>query len=216
MKVYKEIKKINWDFSLLCKDELNITKLSLEFIPIIKKSKDYFTQMLKKKNKIINNKKSSNLENLNCKIKTKEKIILTMTSWKKRIKYCHKTIEILLTNSLPPYKLILNLAKEEFPKKNLELPENLLNLLKYDNFEIFWVEENNNVFKKLIPTINRFKEDLIITVDDDIIYPNNMIKIVIMRFRKYDGKFPMSFGGRYTDWKFFKKKKTKNFNFFKK
>ena len=47
-----------------------------------------------------------------------------------RIKYCHKTIEILLTNSLPPYKLILNLAKEEFPKKNVELPENLLNLLR--------------------------------------------------------------------------------------
>ena len=60
-----------------------------------------------------------------------------MTSWKNRIKYCYKTIEILLTNSLPPYKLILNLAKEEFPKKNLELPKNVLNLLKYDNFEFF-------------------------------------------------------------------------------
>ncbi len=200
--------KINWDFSILCKDELNIMNLSLEFIPTIKKSKDYFTQMLKKKKKIINNKKSSNhLENLNCKIKTKEKIILTMKSWKKRINYCHKSIEILLTNSLPPYKLILNLAKEEFQKKNLELPKNLLNLLKYDNFEIFWVEENNNVFKKLIPTINRFKEDLIITVDDDVIYPNDMIEKVITLFRKYGSKFPISFGGRETDWKFIKKKK---------
>ena len=209
--INKKIKgniKINWGFSILCKDELNLTNLSLEFIPTISKSKDYFIQMLKKKNKIINNKKSSiNLENLNCKIKTKEKIILTMTSWKKRIKYCHKTIEILLTNSLPPYKLILNLAKEEFPQKNLELPQNLLNLLKYDNFEIFWVEENNNVFKKLIPTINRFKEDLIITVDDDVIYPNNMIEKVIMLYRKYGSKSPMSFGGRYSDWKFLKKKK---------
>ena len=202
--------KINWDFSILCKNELNITNLSLDFIPKIKKSKDYFTQLLKNKNKIINKSKSSNdLENLNCKIKTKEKIILTMTSWKKRIKYCHKTIEILLTNSLPPYKLILNLAKEEFPKKNLELPENLLNLLKYDNFEIFWVEENNNVFKKLIPTINRFKEDLIITVDDDVIYPNDMIENVIMLFRKYDSKLPMSFGGSTTDWTFIKKKRKK-------
>ena len=104
---------------------------------------------MKRKNKQIS---SNNLE-----IKTKEKIILTMTSWKKRINYCHKTIEILLTNSLSPYKLILYLAKEEFPRKNFELPQNLLKSLKYDNFEIFWVKENNNVFKKLIQTINSFK-----------------------------------------------------------
>jgi hypothetical protein len=48
--------KVNWDFSILCKNELNIKNLSLEFIPTIKKSKDYFTQILKNKNKIINNK----------------------------------------------------------------------------------------------------------------------------------------------------------------
>ena len=130
-----------------------------------------------------------------------------MTSWKKRINHCHKTIEILLTNSLPPYKLILNLATEEFPRKNFELPQNLLKLLKYDNFEIFWVKENNNVFKKLIPTINRFKEDLIITVDDDVIHPNDMIEYIITLYRKYASKSPMSFGGRHSDWKFIKKKK---------
>ena len=65
---------------------------------------------MKRKNKQIS---SNNLE-----IKTKEKIILTMTSWKKRINHCHKTIEILLTNSLPSYKLILNLETEVFPSKN--------------------------------------------------------------------------------------------------
>ena len=59
----------------------------------------------------------------------------------------------------------------------------------------------------MIPTINRFKEDLIITVDDDVIYPNNMIEKVIMLYRKYGSKLPMSFRGRLSDWKFLKKKK---------
>ena len=47
-------------------------------------------------------------------------------------------------------------------------------ILKY-----FGLKKNNNVFKKLIPTINRFKEDLIITVDDDVFYPNDMIENII-------------------------------------
>ncbi len=129
-----------------------------------------------------------------------------MTSWKKRILNSIRTIELLLTNSLPPYKLILNLAEEEFPNKNKDLPTSLLSLLKYPNFEIFWVKENNNVFKKLIPTINRYKKDLIITVDDDVIYPNNLIEKVIFQYKKYGSNNPMSFGGKKSDWKFIKKK----------
>ena len=63
------------------------------------------------------------------------------------------------------------MATDEFPKKKLKLHENLLNLLRNINFEIYLDKENTNVFKKLMPSLNRFKEDLIITVDDDILYP---------------------------------------------
>ena len=37
-------------------------------------------------------------------------------------------------------------------------------------------KDYNYVFKKLIPTINRFKEKIVIIVDDDVIYPNDMIE----------------------------------------
>ena len=177
---------IYWDFIISCNNEINIKNLSIKFIPKKIISKDYFSQFLKNKHNKIKNKQSSNIfgKELNCKIKSKVRIILTMTSWKERILDCYKSIEILLTNSLPPNKLILNLAEEEFPNKNLDLPYNLLSLLRYKNFEIFWVKENNNVFKKLIPTINRYKNDLIITVDDDIIYPNNFIEKIIFHYKK--------------------------------
>ena len=123
-----------------------------------------------------------------------------MTSWKKRINNAHKPIEILINNSYKPDKIILNLAVEEFPKKNLELPKSILRLLKFNNFEIFWVYKNNNVFKKLIPTINRFKNDLIITIDDDVIYPFDLIENVIKNFIKFGSNKPMSFGNEYSDW----------------
>jgi hypothetical protein len=130
----------------------------------------------------------------------KEKIIVSLTTWKKRINIVHKSIEILLNNSFKPDKVILNLAIEEFPKKNLELPKSILRLLKFKNFEIFWVNKNNKVFKKLIPTINRFKKDLIITIDDDYIYPFDLIENVLKNYIKYGYNRPMSFGSNYSDW----------------
>ena len=124
-----------------------------------------------------------------------------MTSWKARIKHVYKTLEILINNSIRPDKVILNLASDEFPKKNKELPLTLLKLLKYKNFEIYWVKENTNVFKKLIPTLNRFKKDIIITTDDDVLYPYDMIENVLTEFKKNGEKYPMSFGGGFTFWK---------------
>lgn len=127
---------------------------------------------------------------------------VTLTSWKGRINLIHSNLEnLLINNKNKPKKMILNLAIEEFPKKNAELPKEILNLLKkHRNFEIFWVENNNNVFKKLIPTINRFKNDLIITVDDDIVYPKDCFEKMIKCYNKIGGKNPVSFGHEFTDW----------------
>ena len=134
-------------------------------------------------------------------LNSNENLIVTLTSWKGRINLISKNLERLLNNTIKPKKLILNLAKEEFPRQNLELPQEILKLLKnYKNFEIFWVEKNNNVFKKLIPTLNRFQNDLIITVDDDILYPYNSIENMLKCYKKYGGNIPVSFGPKSTDW----------------
>lgn len=131
-----------------------------------------------------------------------EKVYITLTSWKERINYIHKTLESLLNNTIKPKKLILNLSEEEFPNKKLDLPKTILNLIKrYNNFEIFWVKKNNNVFKKLIPTLNRIKKDLIITVDDDTLYPKDMIEKMLNCYKKLGGNNPVSFGNKKTDWK---------------
>ena len=39
--------------------------------------------------------------------------------------------------------------------------------------------KNTNVFKKLIPIIDKYRDDLIITTDDDILYPKDLIENVI-------------------------------------
>jgi hypothetical protein len=131
----------------------------------------------------------------------KNNIYVTLTSWKGRIKFIGKNIETIINNTIKPKKVILNLSIDEFPKKTFELPKDILNLmLKYDNFEIFWVKEDNNVFKKLIPTLDRYKSSLIISVDDDISYPKNTIEEMLKCYNKYGGRNPVSFGGKVSDW----------------
>ncbi len=178
-------------------NEIYANNLFLQFSPTLNKSDnhfcfDYYESILKKN--------SSDILLNKCFIKYDEKLIVTLTSWTARINYIEKTLQILLNNFVKPYKLILNLAIEEFPNKNLDLPEKILKLLENDIFEINWVKKNNNVFKKLIPTLNKYKEDLIMTVDDDILYPNNMIANIIKHYKKLGRNNPISYGGPTSDW----------------
>ena len=198
--------KINYNYSLYCENNLIKAKeLLIQIHPIINNI-DINETIIQKLNTNFSNLLFNNiyvlkfLKPVNDIINLKEKIIVSMTSWKKRINNAHKPIEILINNTYKPDKIILNLAVEEFPKKNLELPKSILKLLKFKNFEIFWVYKNNYVFKKLIPTINRFKNDLIITIDDDIIYPFDLLENIIKNFIKFGSNKPMSFGSIYSDW----------------
>ena len=101
-----------------------------------------------------------------------------------RIKYVHKTIKSLLEQNLKPKKIILWLAESEFPNKNKDLPKNLL-LLKNNIVSIKYYKENIKSYKKLIPTLERYPNNIIITVDDDIIYKNDTIEKLYKNYLKY-------------------------------
>ena len=60
-------------------------------------------------------------------INLKKKVIVSFME--KRINNVHKSKEILFNNIYKLDKIILNLTVEEFPKKNLELPKNILILI---------------------------------------------------------------------------------------
>lgn len=71
--------------------------------------------------------------------------------------------------------IILQLSEDEFPNKEKDLPENLLDLKKY-GLTINWNKGNIKSYKKLIPTLKQYPEAVIITVDDDFIYDKNLVK----------------------------------------
>lgn len=99
-----------------------------------------------------------------------EKAIISLTSWRARINTVGKTIYSLLKNC-PGFHIVLVLSEEEFPKKEKELPEDLIILSKY--FEILWVYKNYKSFKKVLFTMDKYRDVPIISADDDCLYTCN-------------------------------------------
>lgn len=104
------------------------------------------------------------------KIYNNEKGVISLTSWKKRINSVHLTIENLL-EKCPNYHIVLVLSEEEFQNREKDLPKELLSLL--DRIEILWVYKNYKAFKKILFTMDKYRDVPIISADDDCIYFNN-------------------------------------------
>ena len=122
-----------------------------------------------------------------------ERIIVSFTSWKKRIQYCSHIVDLMTKQTIKPYKIILNLSTDEFVNKESDLPDDLV---KKQNgvFEIYWVKENTKAYKKILPTLERFPNDVIVSVDDDIEYPLDLIEKMYNEYKAYGKKLPITSG----------------------
>ncbi|MBQ3415268.1 MAG: hypothetical protein IJH39_08010, partial [Clostridia bacterium] len=125
-------------------------------------------------------------------LKITDKLIVSFTSWPKRIQYCKHTIDLMMNQTIVPDKIILNLSEDEFPNKKYDLPIELVNEeIDNDKFEIYWVKENTTVWKKIIPTMDRFPNDLVFSIDDDIEYPSNYIEEMYKTYCENNKLYPV-------------------------
>src|SRR5574344_451815 len=113
--------------------------------------------------------------------KRETKIIASLTTFPGRINSVYKTISTLLTQTMKPDEVILYLADSQFPDKNL--PQNLLNLEKL-GLSIKWVEDIRS-YKKLIPTLKEYPNDIIITFDDDLYYMPDTIETLYNSYKEH-------------------------------
>src|SRR5574344_1812523 len=111
-----------------------------------------------------------------------DNLLVSMTSWKERISNVPIVVDSIYEGDCIPEKLILNLSSDEFKKKEDDLPIDVLKLTDKYPFEIYWVKKNTLSFKKIIPTLNRFPEKLVIGIDDDFIYPTNFVKLMYKNY----------------------------------
>ena len=119
---------------------------------------------------------------LNTKLREKE-LIVSLTSYPARINELHACIFSLLDQSCKADRVILYLAKSQFPNLEQNLPQSLLNLQKL-GLTISWYDEDIRSYKKLIPTLQQYPEAVIITADDDFYYPKDYIKTLYEAYRQ--------------------------------
>lgn len=111
-------------------------------------------------------------------------VIVSITSFPARINTVWLTITTLLNQTVKPKKVVLWLAKEQFPNKDA-LPPKLLELEKYGLTIEFC--EDLRPHKKYYFTLKKYPDADIITVDDDIFYPEDLIELLVGTSEKYPG-----------------------------
>ena len=102
------------------------------------------------------------------------KLIVSLTSFPERMYEIHFTLYSLLNQSLKPDEVVLWLAKEQFPNGEKDLPEIVLKMQR-NGLTIKWCEDLRS-YKKLIPALKEFSNDVVVVVDDDVYYPKEWLK----------------------------------------
>lgn len=110
-------------------------------------------------------------------------IIVSLTSFPARIEVIHLAIKSMLNQTVRPRKIVLWLGKEQFPEGEIGLPTELLEL-KPLGLEIAFCEDIK-AHKKYFFAFQEYPENLVVTVDDDVIYPKNLLKVLLNTHYRY-------------------------------
>jgi len=124
-------------------------------------------------------------------LRLNRRIIVTLTSFPKRIDNVWMVIECMLRQTVMPDKIVLWLSKNQFNRLEV-LPVSLTSRIS-EVFEIRLVDGDIRSHKKYSYAFGEFSDEYVITIDDDIFYPPYMIEENI----KGREKNPDSVIGRY-------------------
>lgn len=111
-----------------------------------------------------------------------DSVIVSMTTFPARIGYVHLAIQSLLIQTVQPGKIILWLAKDQF--RDVEIPPQLLELYSY-GLEIRFCDEDLLAHKKYYYAMQEYPDNLIVTYDDDIIYPEDSLEKLLVMHRQH-------------------------------
>lgn len=114
-----------------------------------------------------------------------EELIVSLTTHGKRIDTVFHTIESIFQQTLKPNKVVLCLGNKEYTSIE-QLPISL-QLQSMRGLEILFVKDIRS-YTKLIPTLVKYPEANIITVDDDFIYPSDLLEKLWNAHKRNPGK----------------------------
>lgn len=106
-------------------------------------------------------------------------LIVSLTTYDKRLYDVYLTIESIMQQTVKPNKIILWLADD---MKEVAMPITLQRQ-KQRGLEIRYTKDIRS-YKKLIPTLKEYPDDVIITVDDDVLYNHDFVENLVNAYIK--------------------------------
>lgn len=100
-------------------------------------------------------------------------IVVSLTSYELRIGTLHKTIESLFRQTTQADRIVLWLSASDFSLDSLPI---FLKRQMDRGLEVEFFEQDLACYNKFYYTLEQYPESLILTVDDDIMYPPDMIE----------------------------------------
>jgi len=107
-----------------------------------------------------------------------EQLIVSLTTWKARIQNIPAVLDSIFAQTLPPDLVVLNLAFDE------TVPDNVQTYLETHPVEVNRVPDTK-VYKKLIPTLKKYPYACVVSIDDDWLYPPQMLEEFMRIHRQY-------------------------------
>jgi len=109
------------------------------------------------------------------------KLIVSLTSYKKRLKKIDKVLNSILNGTLVPDKIVLTLYYNDIRF----IPKYINDYLIKNKIFLLIVNIDLKSHKKYFYTMQKFPYDIIITIDDDIIYEKTTIESLYKSYLKY-------------------------------
>ena len=112
------------------------------------------------------------------------RLIVSLTTYPKRIGLIPQVLESLYEQTRMPDEIVLWLAPEQFPEREKELPERLVELSEQGKLTIRWCDDLK-AHKKYFFAMQEYPEDLIVTVDDDLTYSPDTLAVLYNSYLLY-------------------------------
>ncbi len=109
-----------------------------------------------------------------------EKIILSMTTFTKRLPKIHICLKSLINQSFKADRIIVWLGPDV---SHEDITYEMINLEKY-GVEYRFVNADLKSHKKYFYAMQEFSDSCVITVDDDVVYPKDMVKTLVSAHKK--------------------------------
>lgn len=123
-------------------------------------------------------------------------VVVSLTSFPVRIGRLWIVIESILRQTVRPERIVLWLSREQFPNEERDLPKSLLEQ-RSRGLDIRFVDRDIRSHKKYYYAFQEFKDKDVITIDDDLLYPSNLIENLYNTSLQNPEYVIANFGSRY-------------------